>query len=104
MTTDTDTDTDDEIIRKIEATVRHITGLLRGLDMEVQSGALGDLVAMWLGETFIFRDETDSVIDTDATDTLRRELFADWCDVVRGRTKAHSDMFTEAHGLTRDGN
>jgi hypothetical protein len=59
---------------------------------------------MWLGGTFILRDDADSVIDTDATDTLRSELFADWCRVVRGRTKAHSDMFTAAHGLTRDRN
>jgi hypothetical protein len=105
MTTDTDIDTDDAaIIRKIEATVKRISRLLRGLDMEVQRGALGDLVGMWLGGTFILRDDANSVIDTDATNKVRRELFADWCDVVRGRTQAHSDMLTEVLGLTRDRN
>jgi hypothetical protein len=95
---------DDAMLRKIDVTVERISRLLCGLDMEVQSGALGDLVAMWLGETFIFRDEFDSVIDTDATDTLRRELFADWCDMVRGRIEVHAEALAEEHCLTHDRN
>jgi hypothetical protein len=97
-------DTDAKITRKINATVRRITPLLRGLGPEEMGGTLADLVGRWLGGTFMFRDDAQTVIDTDATDTLRRELFADWCDLVRSRIEVHAGLLAEEHGLKRDRN
>jgi hypothetical protein len=37
---------DDAVVREIDVTIERISRLLRGLDMEVQSGALGDLLAI----------------------------------------------------------
>jgi hypothetical protein len=103
MTIDTDTDT--AVIRKINATIKRISRLLRDLGPpEIQSLALAHLVGTWIGGSFILRDEAERVIDSDATDKVRRELFAAWCDEVRDRIQVHSDQLTKEHGIKRDRN
>jgi hypothetical protein len=101
MTTDTDTDA---ITRKINTTIKRINRLLDDLGpWQMQSVALADLVGMWLGGIFIFRN-ADKVIDTNATDKTRRELFAEWCDDVRERMQIHSDALAGSHSVKRDCN
>jgi hypothetical protein len=88
----------DEQAATVAKLVREISAILTGHPPEVQSGALADLTAMWLGGMQdLERGESSEIFE------LRESLFVIWCDTVRKLVPVNAAMIRERYLRERSG-